>query len=447
MSHSGLSLPQRRTWPQSLPFYYGWVNVIVASMAMTATLPGRTHGLGLITEPLLHELNIDRVLFARINLVGSLVGAAFCIPIGWLIDRFGVRRVLVSVTVALGVSVIDMSASEGPASLLFGLVLVRGFGQSALSVVSMAAIGKWFCRRLGTAMGVFAVLLTFGFIGSVLAMGEAVEQWGWRSAWQGLGLILLSVAPLFWLFARSTPESCGLLPDEPPAIEDSGASAVCDFTFRQALATPSFWILVLGSCAFNLVWSGVTLFNESMLAERGLSQEIAVQIMAILTGVGLVANLVGGALATRTRVVKLMGAGLIFLAIGLATFPTIDGPAGARLYAMAIGLSGGFVTVVFFAAWGHLFGRAQLGRIQGVAQLATVLASALGPVLMAESLSFAGSYSPMFYALSCVVGVLALAALLAPTPRILVNMAVVDTGNGAVAGHRIGTIDPQYADE
>lgn len=417
MNSSAPTLLQRQAWPHSLPFYYGWVNVVIASAAMTATLPGRTHGLGLVTEPLLQDLNIDRVLFARINLVGSLVGAAFCIPVGWLIDRFGVRSVLVAVTMALGLSVAGMSACEGPASLLLGLILVRGFGQSALSVVSVAAIGKWFNRRLGAAMGVFAVLLTFGFIGSVLAMGAAVEQWGWRQAWRGLGLIVLALAPFFWFFARSTPEACDVLPDEPPSVEESGGAVGCDFTFREALATPAFWILALGSSAFNLVWSGVTLFNESMLAERGFGQETAVEIMAILTGVGLVANVVGGKLATRARVVKLLGVGLIFLAMGLTAFPMINGPAGARLYAVAIGLSGGIVTVVFFAAWGHLFGRAQLGRIQGAAQLATVLAAASGPVLMAESLALAGSYTPMLLALALVVGALALAALLAPTPR------------------------------
>ena len=149
-------------------------------------MPGRTHGLGLVTEPLLESLSIDSVLFARINLVGSLVGAAFCIPIGWLIDRFGVRRCWWRDG---GARTFDGGDECGrrPTLLLLGLVLVRGFGQSALSVVSMAAIGKWFSRRMGTAMGVFAVLLTFGFIGSVLAMGAAVEKWGWREAWQDWG--------------------------------------------------------------------------------------------------------------------------------------------------------------------------------------------------------------------------------------------------------------------
>jgi hypothetical protein len=134
-----------------------------------------------------------------------------------------------------------------------------------------------------------------------------------------------------------------------------------------------------------------------------------------------VANLVCGKLATRARVVKLLGAGLIVLAARLAALPTINGLLGACLYATTIGLSGGIVTVVFFAAWAHLFGCTQLGRIQCAAQLATVLASALGPVMMAECLAIAGCNTPIFFALANVIGVLGLAALLAAPPRILVN--------------------------
>jgi hypothetical protein len=71
--------------------YYGWVNLAVAALAMVATLPGRTHGLGFITEPLLHDLAIDRVVYGTINFAATLLGAVFCLPFGWLVDRFGVR--------------------------------------------------------------------------------------------------------------------------------------------------------------------------------------------------------------------------------------------------------------------------------------------------------------------------------------------------------------------
>lgn len=264
-------------------------------------------------------------------------------------------------------------------------------------------------------MGVFAVLLTFGFIGSVLAMGAAIERFGWRGAWQDLALAVLALAPVFWICVRSTPQSVGAAPDDPPAL-DRAAATRFQFTLREALATPAFWIVLAGASAFNLVWSGVTLFNESMLAEHGLDKEFAVQIMAILTGVGLLANVVGGALASTQRVVKLLGVGLLTLAAGLGLLPLIGGATGARLYAALIGLSGGLVTVVFFAAWGHLFGQSQLGRIQGAAQLATVLASALGPVVMAQGAARAGSYSPVFALLAALIALLAGAAFLTPIP-------------------------------
>ena len=79
---------------------------------MVGTLPGRTQGLGLITEPLLRDLQIDRVHFARINLWATLIGALFSIGVGRLIDRFGSRIVLTVVTVSLASVVFGMSATQ-----------------------------------------------------------------------------------------------------------------------------------------------------------------------------------------------------------------------------------------------------------------------------------------------------------------------------------------------
>lgn len=407
--------------PRRFPLYYGWINVLMAAIAMSLTLPGRTHGLGLITKPLLDDLSLAETLFSRINLISSLAGALFCIPIGALLDRFGTRGVLTAVVVALGGSVMLMSHVSGPVSLCLALILVRGFGQSALSIVSMAIIGKWFRRRLGTAMGVFSVLLTFGFIGGILGLGAAVDGADWRGAWNGLGLIVLAFAPLGWLAVRSTPQSAGL--DEqiefaPLAqTREAEASPCGEASLPDALRTPAFWILVLGTSAFNLVWSSVMLFNELILAQKGFDKDVSVAIMAALTGCGLIANLIGGKLATRTRIAPLLGAGLAILAIGLGAFPGIQTRGALYGYGIAMGVAGGIVTVVFFAAWGHVFGRSHLGRIQGAAQLVSVLASAIGPVLMAECHARTGSYLAMFHGLAWLCGGLSLAAFAVPVPR------------------------------
>jgi len=410
----------RASWPKRFPIYYGWVNVVVAALAMSATLPGRSHGLGLITKPLLLDLKLDETLYAQLNLWSTLLGAAMCVPVGWLIDRFGARAMVALVTLALAATTLGMSAATGAVSLFAALVLSRGFGQSALSVVSLALVGKWFPRRAGPAMGVFSVLLTCGFIGGVVAVGLGAEALGWRAAWRWLGLALVAFAPLAWILARSSPEACGLQADRIGGARaepvEPAAAGLLAISLSQAVRTPAFWVFVLGPSAFNLVWSGVMLFNESILAERGFDQRVSVEVMAILTGTGLISNLVGGALATRARIGVLLAGGLATLALALAAFPSITTLGQLRLYAVAMGLTGGVVTVVFFSVWGLAFGRQHLGRIQGAAQLATVLASAVGPVLMAECLARTGSYSLMFRLLAGAIAVLAVSAGLTPLP-------------------------------
>lgn len=411
----------RRTWAQRFPIYYGWVCVLLAALAMTATLPGRTHGLGLITEPLLVDLSLERTTYARINLVCTLLGAAFCLPIGWMIDSFGVRRMLTFVVAGLAAAVLLMSRSTAMVEFTFSLLLVRGLGQGALSVISMAIIGKWFQQRVGPAMGLFAVLLTFGFIASILGMGGVVETRGWRTAWMGLGFTLAVFAPLCWVLARDTPEACGLQPDgmtqEVTTREASPTQAAMDFTWMQSLQTPIFWVFAAGTALFNLVWSAITLFNESILAEQGFDKNVAVQMMAILTGSGLIANMIAGRLATRERLGPLLGTGLAILSVSLAAFPQVTTPARLWSYGFAMGTTGGIITVVFFAAWGQLFGRAHLGRIQGTAQVATILASAAGPWILAEVQAATESYHPLFYALAALTGTVAVIAWKCPAPE------------------------------
>src|ERR1700732_4290926 len=119
-----LQIPPRRGW--RISFDYGWIVVVLAAPAMTATPPGRTHGLGLITEPLLADLGIERTLFGRINLLTSLMGTVFCLPAGFLLDRFGIRIATACTVLVLGFAVIGMATAQSVLALTVWLVLVRG---------------------------------------------------------------------------------------------------------------------------------------------------------------------------------------------------------------------------------------------------------------------------------------------------------------------------------
>jgi MFS family permease len=383
--------------------YYGWTNLAIAALAMVATLPGRTQGLGLITESLLGDLRIDRVTYATINLWATLIGAAFCLPCGRLVDRFGSRIVLTGVLAALAVSVLAMSSGAGVLALCVSITLTRGFGQSALSVVSLALVGKWFARRLNYAMGVYSLLVGVGFIIAFPAVGQAVLRFGWRAAWFGVGAALLAILPVAWLLVRNRPEDEGLPLDGSDRQEPE---PLRDLTVWQALRTPAFWVFALSSSVFGLVYSGISLFNESILAERGFDASTYHTVLVVSTFIGLLANFGGGWLASFWPVQRLMGLGMAVLGGALLALPVVHTYAQVMLYGVTMGISGGIVTVVFFSVWGQVFGRAHLGRIQGCAQMMTVFASAVGPLLLAETLRQTGSYNPLFYGLAAVVSVL-----------------------------------------
>src|SRR6266508_6708431 len=85
--------------------HYGWTVLLVAAAAMVGTLPGRTQGLGLITEPLLADLHISKVRYAELNFWATLIGSAGALGVGQFVDRFGSRIVLTLLTLALGVVV------------------------------------------------------------------------------------------------------------------------------------------------------------------------------------------------------------------------------------------------------------------------------------------------------------------------------------------------------
>src|SRR5262245_52263231 len=80
-----------------------WAQVWLATGAMVGTLPGRTQGLGLVTEPLLKSLHLDRDVYAQLNLWATLIGALFAIGIGRVVDRAGSRLVLTALIFVLGV--------------------------------------------------------------------------------------------------------------------------------------------------------------------------------------------------------------------------------------------------------------------------------------------------------------------------------------------------------
>jgi predicted MFS family arabinose efflux permease len=227
-------------------------------------------------------------------------------------------------------------------------------------------------------------------------------------------VLIVVCAPLAIFLVRNHPLE--KTADVDRDVEDLRAQP-SDLTMLEAFQSPAFWIFALSSAMFGLVYSGIALFNESILRERGFDASAYYMALVVSTMLGLVANFAGGWLASWWPIQRLMGIGMAVLAAALLMLPHVTTRAHVVLYAIALGVAGGFVTVVFFSVWGQVFGRCHLGRIQGGAQMLTVLASAVGPLLLAQTLERTGSYDAIFYSLAVVVVALGIGSWLVALPR------------------------------
>jgi MFS family permease len=425
----------------SLSTRHYWIYIVVAAMCMAATFPGRTHGLGLITESILRDLRLDRTVYSYYNLSATLIGALFCIPVGSMLDRSGCRKVLILVLTGLGVSVLGMSAAPNKPVFFILLLLTRGFGQSALSVASITLISKYFPKdKLGVSMGIYSTLVSVFFMGVFGGMGIALEHIrplafsfagfetvipSWRVAWGSVGLALLFFCvPVVLLSLRRSGRAAGKTAEivasgtvetgnpapENPAEEEDGLS------FSQAIATGAFWVFALSISFFGLVSAGIGLYNEDILSERGFDAKMYHFLLLLPIPFGLMSNLGVGLLTRYVNIKYVLALSLFFTGLVKFLFPFIETPAQVYAYTIVLAISGGGLSVLFFIAWADLFGKREVGRIQGLAQMLSVFASAAGPVFFAYSKEWTDSYTLAFYVSGGLTVLFAGAACLMPLP-------------------------------
>jgi len=132
--------------------------------------------------------------------------------------------------------------------------------------------------------------------------------------------------------------------------------------------------------------------------------------LAVTAITGLAGNFGAGALAPRLSLRAILVSAMAVLAAGLVALAHVSTQPQVMVQAVAMGIAGGFITVVFFSFWGQAYGRRHLGRIQGAAQALTVVASAVGPLFLALWVEQTGSYAVAFYVLAVIVALLGVAA-------------------------------------
>jgi MFS family permease len=345
---------------------------------------------GVFIKPLEAEFGWDRASISSAIALCALA-SAFSVPfVGILMDRFGVRRVMIiSIFLfAANVAAIGLSRSIVTFVLLTALTGVTGVGQGPIGYVK--SISSYFDRHRGIAIGIAISGTGVGTALLPLYTQWLIGQVGWRWAYAGLGLVLIALAwPAVILFVREP----GASPSAQRARARSGVTALPGATAREAIASRTFWILICTIFFVSTVVNGSIVHVVSLLTDRGWSSEAAAAVMVWVGLASLVGRLVVGYLLDRVFA-PYVAIGLFLVALG-GLYLLASGK-NAYLGVSGIGMTGGAEVDVIAYMISRYFGLRRFGQIYGYQFGVFLVGAGLGPMLMGAAHTRLDSYDLPF---------------------------------------------------
>ncbi|MEX2536039.1 MAG: MFS transporter [Trueperaceae bacterium] len=402
------------------PFYYGWMILISATVGLFLTMPGQTAGISVFLEQIIASLEIPRTTVSLLYLLGTLGGALTLTLIGRAIDLFGPRKAVAVIAVMFAGGCFLMSAATGPLMLLFGLTLIRAFGQGGLPLVSIHTVNLWFVRRRGLAVGVAGLGVALGTAVFPPLIELLMGAYGWRTAYALLGgLIVVTVLPLGLAFFREHPEHYGLLPDGgAPAEAVRREADEPSLTLGQARRTLTFWLYVLGGVSVSALGTGLVFHHYAIMEANGVERAAAAAMFVSFGLVMAASNLATGLAMDRVPPRYLLSLNLALLVTCLLTASSIGSPGLVVVYGIFIGGMQGMHSALQAGVYAHYFGRRHAGAVRGFATTIFVGGTAAGPYLFALGFDLMERQEATLWAwaaLPVLVG--AAAPFLKPVPR------------------------------
>ena len=426
-----------------LPVYYGWVVFALANLPSFGARPVASVAvLSVFVIPMTEEFGWSRGLFSGAVSLGAVCGLVMSPFAGPFIDRYGSGIILAGCSAIVGACALGIAAISHAWSFYAIYVPGRAVFSSPLELGTTTAISNWFIRRRPMALAWFGAVQGVGLGLLPLAAALLIDGLGWRSAWVSLGVFTLAtgVLPPLLLMARR-PEDMGLEPDptlcspsqegkeggvgqsrrddaapsqptRPPSWSDN------DYTVREALRTPAFWILAFFSMVGFMAQAGVSLHQTAHYVDAGVSHGLAALVatafaLGQIPG-GMVWSLVGRNLPVR----MMLAISAAWLAGGVFGIGFTQQLGWGIFYGFLFGAGVGGLHTLLRLAWADYYGRFHLGAIRGLTLPAQIGGQAIGPVVSGFMFDATGGYRGPFVIFGVAVGLATLLVLTAvPPPR------------------------------
>ena len=350
--------------------FYGWWIVGVAAFLLTLMSLTVFQGLGTILVALERQFGWSRTALSGAFSLARVEGAILGPVEGFLVDRIGTRKMVLIGYILMGLGFIWL----GQVKTLWAfyasfMIITLGSGLGGwLAIIAM--VNNWFTRQRTFAMASAMSGIHFGglFV-PLLALG--IETFEFRGAATIIGVLLLIVVGPAAKAIRNRPEDMGLQPDgdserlsESVLTEDEDP----DFTARQAVRTPVFWILTIMQVASSVAIVTLALHLVPKLTDMGMTLSGAGTVVLTYTIVALPSQFLSGYFADRLPKTLMIAIFLAIQGIAITIIAFADSVLLAYIFALLYGIGFGGRNPLTTAIRGEYFGRKAFATIMGLSQ-------------------------------------------------------------------------------
>ncbi len=343
---------------------------------------------------------------------------------GWVVDRFGSRRVARVGVVLLSIGLFLFSNVHNLWQF-YGSFIVMAVGSSLMGYLTLTSLMvQWFDRRRSTALSLNSMGGALAGMLLPITVVYSIEHLGWRLTVMGSALLVILVGlPLCQLFV-DTPAEKGLLPDGASVEEDASPERAAaranepNFTLREAMRTPAFWWVSCGHGSALFVVAAINVHLQLFLTEtRGYSLHEASLVTSLITAMFLIGNLGGGIIGDYANKRVLATAAMLMHMTGMLLIANSSNTTMLIVGAIIHGIAWGGRGPQMAAIRAEYFGRASFGKIMGVSNGVIIIGTIAGPLIAGYMYDTTGSYRFGFDMLALMSGAGSIFFVLARPPK------------------------------
>jgi MFS family permease len=385
--------------------FFGWKTVFAGAIIACWGYGSWYYGMGALFKPLIAEYGWTRtqlsLAFSMRSVEGGLEG-----PIGgWLIDKYGERKITIISTIiaCLGLIAVLYVKTIWQFVIVWGFIVSLGFNLGLYDTVN-SAVAKWFVKDRSRAIGIVTIGGGLGAPVIVPIMTYMILHYGWRNA---LIFVIVSTAilciPLAWFFMKDKPpEAYGMLPDgahlKPvEEREESKLDFGYDFTPQEALKNRSFWMMLIAFMLNGGTLAMITMHQMPFHTDLGIDAMAAAGILGLMATISLGGRFLTATLGSRLTERQYILLGYALRTIGLIIFiyartiPTI------MAFALVYGVGYGITIPAQTSLRASYFGRKAYATITGYTTLFTAITNVAYPTFAAWIYDTTGSYIQAFW--------------------------------------------------